>query len=479
MTTGSKLPCRMLLILCPVMLCLLLVGCAGGSGAGPDSSSSPDVAAGQPRSGSALQVADAVDVESIPVAYGSVSASDGKYLYFAYRSNDDEGGLYRVDLGLKQAEMLDRGKFSGLHLQDGMLYYVEGAGIGSDKITYRLLDTQGLQSEEITEQSFREAATATDPSEGFTPPDDERYCAVVGDKTYYIKYLGKSAENEESDSVPLFDYALYACDAAGTETPTGVEWKSRGTIEGVLCAYGDYVFYGRPWHPGSNNGDSEAKDGEEPDYTKTREERPEYVPCCYNTKTGVETLLVRDRGINGGVHSVNAASGFLVTSTYEDDVCDGSSMIIESLSDPGLMRHAYELVDEATEAQAFTQQEADEAAAEEEALRNEPYGPGTSTLRLSAPEGKSACFRLVRMDGSTEFMVLLDPGEEVAQSFPNGRYTLKVAEGTTWISDEEAFGPEGHYSTTDVFTFESGGTYEISAGTRGDFSSDSASGFTG
>jgi hypothetical protein len=41
------------------------------------------------------------------------------------------------------------------------------------------------------------------------------------------------------------------------------------------------------------------------------------------------------------------------------------------------------------------------------------------------------------------------------------------------------FGDAGHYSTTDIFTFEAGGTYEISSGTRGDFYFDDAGGFTG
>lgn len=39
--------------------------------------------------------------------------------------------------------------------------------------------------------------------------------------------------------------------------------------------------------------------------------------------------------------------------------------------------------------------------------------------------------------------------------------------------------PAGHYSTTDIFTFEAGGAYEISSGTWGDFYSDDAGGFTG
>ena len=467
----------MFCILCFASLLLVLAGCAGGSGAGSDSSDAAD-APSQPQGGTALQVADAIDVESIPIASGSICASDGKYLYFSYRSLDEGGGLYRVDLGLEHAEMLDRGRFINLHLLDGMLYYVDNAGSSKDDITYWRLDTQSLHSEEIAEEDYREVAAATDQSGGSALSRDERYRAVVDGTSYFIEYLGEAAENNESDSVPLDDYALYCSDAGGG-APTGVEWKQRGALEGVLCAYGDYVFYSRPWHPGSNNGNAEAKDGVEPDYTKTRDERPESVPCCYNTKTGVETLLVRDRGINGDVFAINATSGFLITSSYEDFDPDGSSMIIESLTDPSLMRHAYKLVDEATEAQEFTQQEADEAAAEEEALRNEPYGPGTSTLHLSAPEDKSACYRLVRMDGSTEFMILLGPGEEIAQSFPSGRYTLKIAEGTEWISDEEAFGSAGHYSTTDVFTFERGSSYEIGSGTKGDFKGDDASGFTG
>ena len=47
------------------------------------------------------------------------------------------------------------------------------------------------------------------------------------------------------------------------------------------------------------------------------------------------------------------------------------------------------------------------------------------------------------------------------------------------LSDEEAFGPNGDYDTTDVFNFEEGGSYEIGSGYSGDFKSDDAHGFTG
>lgn len=63
-------------------------------------------------------------------------------------------------------------------------------------------------------------------------------------------------------------------------------------------------------------------------------------------------------------------------------------------------------------------------------------------------------------------------GAETADAFIEQEAARKAAE-------EEAFGDAGHYSTTDVFTFEAGGAYEISSGTRGDFYSDDAGGFTG
>ncbi len=105
------------------------------------------------------------------------------------------------------------------------------------------------------------------------------------------------------------------------------------------------------------------------------------------------------------------------------------------------------------------------------------YGPGTSKLTLKA-DSLSACYRLVRTDGSVEFIVFLTPGQTVTKSFPAGKYVLKTAEGTAWISDSQAFGPSGHYSVSDLYTFDADGEYQIvSSTTHGDFNSSSASGF--
>ena len=62
--------------------------------------------------------------------------------------------------------------------------------------------------------------------------------------------------------------------------------------------------------------------------------------------------------------------------------------------------------------------------------------------------------------------------------FSSGRYKLRIAEGGTWISDEEAFGEEGRYSVIDYFDYQEGETYEITETTdSGNVYKDSAGGF--
>ncbi len=106
----------------------------------------------------------------------------------------------------------------------------------------------------------------------------------------------------------------------------------------------------------------------------------------------------------------------------------------------------------------------------------ERYGPGSSHLVL-IPGKQSACYKLVRTDGTLVFTKMMEPNSQETVDFPSGRYTLKIAKGDTWLGDEEAFGPGGEYSTTDIFTFKPNGTYKITSGDRGDFSSDSMDGF--
>ena len=110
---------------------------------------------------------------------------------------------------------------------------------------------------------------------------------------------------------------------------------------------------------------------------------------------------------------------------------------------------------------------------------SEPYGPGKSKLWLSAEKDRAACFRLVKMNGDTAFVVFLEEGESTMKEFLSGRYTLMVARGKEWISNEEAFGSSGDYSESDVYTFESGKAYEITTSFIGNFSNIGSSDFLG
>jgi hypothetical protein len=106
------------------------------------------------------------------------------------------------------------------------------------------------------------------------------------------------------------------------------------------------------------------------------------------------------------------------------------------------------------------------------------YGPGESSLYLKAGE-RSACYRLVRVGGELEREVFIEPGHyNKIVSFPSGRYKLRIAEGDTWISDEEAFGGEGKYSVIDYFDYKEGETYGITETAEGgNVYRDSAGGF--
>ncbi len=112
-------------------------------------------------------------------------------------------------------------------------------------------------------------------------------------------------------------------------------------------------------------------------------------------------------------------------------------------------------------------------------LLNNPdtLAEGTSWLYLEASATLSACYRLYDTNGALVQQVLLSPNESKKISFPSGYYILKIAEGTNWINDDEAFGPDGEYSSTSNFGFEANSTYRIGSGNRGDFHGTDQSGF--
>ena len=284
--------------------------------------------------------------------------------------------------------------------------------------------------------------------------------AVSGEDVYY---LVKSKEKAE-DSFDV-NYDLMKVDAQGNVSACGVSgvFAEDGFVR--LCPYGDYIIYSKFER---SDDDPSGK----------------YVPYCYNTISGEEAIIPGYDDANNYTMISDVAGGY----AFIKDVSVGNAgnHVFLSLTDPTVCKTFESVVENADESIVQQRQEEEEAAAEqaaaeaaaaeEKAYADEPYGPGTSALYLSADE-LSACYRLVRLDGTTEFMVLLAPGETTVQYFPCGRYRLKTAEGEEWISDEEAFGPKGHYDTTDIFTFEDGGAYEIGSGTRGDFHGEDQEGF--
>lgn len=465
MKNRANLWSAILFVLCAAVLCVHLVGCGTQTLDGPDGQAESADASEGPDG---IHVAESIDLPKVDQPYGSLLASDGTNLYFAYRSNEDEGGLYCTDLSLENTVKLDSGHVQGLCISGNTLFYMKSQGYGLDEPTYFSINLHDRYPLESSQKEYESQRMELDTSGDYTLPYHKHICAPMGDVAYFINFKDKIEEEDAGkNSVPLYGYELATIDHEEQITPTDVTWEHRGTVEGAICAYGDYVFFARPW-------EREVEDDGVDEGTSVKSY---CVPCCYDTKSGAVTVLLRKRSLTTDVYPVNACSGYLLVSSYDDDVCDGSSLYLESLADPNVNVWVKDLVAKADTEKSGQVDEARERERQEE-LKNEPYGPGTSTLRLSAPDDKSAAYRLVRMDGSTEFLLILGPGEEQDKSFPSGRYTLKVAEGKTWISDEEAFGPSGTYSTTDVFNFEDGGVYKIGGSAiRGDFSKDDASGF--
>ncbi|MDO5112108.1 MAG: hypothetical protein Q4E65_07370 [Clostridia bacterium] len=108
-------------------------------------------------------------------------------------------------------------------------------------------------------------------------------------------------------------------------------------------------------------------------------------------------------------------------------------------------------------------------------------GSGSVTLQLSTTS-KASCFKLYpasNTKGTPLRQVYLAANSAGSMSFDPGRYVLKIASGTAWLGEEQAFGKSGIYSQSDAYDFTPG-TYGIETSTtHGDFRSSSMSGFVG
>ena len=483
-----------------------------------------------------------VSVEALASSRGEHAVSDGEYIYFTVHSDDDAAsiapetdGLYRATLSLEDPVRLARGDCHSLVLDGGSLYFimedvsgdcavcsidleslnirriirdVDGAtdlGICGGHLFYvymsELCYVDDMESGKVSTYSpesfnaaFYTVFQAQSSADGkiwlsaqnssdlsvmlytFDPEEGKPWgvagigsrFTVADDGTVYFTYPVEGQPDYED--YRQYEYLLMKMEDIGEVS----SMNFTGRFSGDFFSYGNYLFYTK--------------------YTEVEEKAGEGASTarklyCYDTQTGEEYAIDRDAFVGIDISIRGITCGRLFYNTYEyfspqpddEEFCDCRSC---DLTDADGTVTLNTLVASATDTQALladdeiTERQIEERERErEEELKNEPYGPGTSSLYLTAGN-RMACYRLVRMDGSTEFQVLLSAGEETTQSFPCGRYVLKVARGDEWISDEEAFGDAGSYSSTNTFKFEDGGYYEISTGTQGSFYGDSKAGFT-
>lgn len=472
--------------------------------------------------------------ESVPSGIGEHAVSDGEHIFFTIHSGDDlafdptTDGLFRADLQMENPVMLARGSCNSLVLdgenvyfiledvsgrtsvcsvdkngteirrivsdvdgadslgiQDGKLFFVQDGALclveDNDNVTvirYSPDHTQVLQAYPAYDNNIWIYAVDNRTLSSMLYiyyPEEERAWGVAGTGSRFAVCEGGAyyrfalEDQPEYEDFRQYEYMLMRMDQIGEPYPTYIT----GRFAGDMFPYGPYLFYTKYTEAEEKAGGGEAT------VRKL---------FCYDTRTGEESYVYRDdfigvdfsiRGITGGRLFYNAYD-YRVDARYDAEYmgcycCDltgiGTPLYLKTATAGAETAPVVSADDRAVEEYV----EAREREREEE-LKNTPYGPGTSSLYLKAGSG-SVCYRLVRVTGVTEFQVLLGPGEEVTKTFPCGKYILKVARGETWISDEEAFGPEGRYSTTDVFEFEAGASYEISTGTQGSFTGDSQSGF--
>ena len=438
-------------------------------------------------------------------------AMDEENVYFVLEDRTNETWICAVDKqGGALRRLMQRSAYSlGIHggrlfyIVNGSLYFLQD-GENGEAEGFKPPDTEGVIRAQAAsdggiwlytrDNGSRRSLYLYDPASGAAAnvASIDSDFAVVGDTVYSLMLLpGQDDTQSETQDESLIGLALMKTDQSGAQVPTGVTGRFAGGLYGAqLFAYGPYLFYTK--------------------YTEVSEiggKGPVTMKkvFCYDTLTGTETRTNPTAFIGETVYIKGVAGGRLYYKncfySYETDYPDFSDYDLGSydLVGEGEETDLKELAESAVDSDAVKaddlvvqarmeelerereqrRQEAEQRQREEEeAIRNAPYGPGTSKLFLKS-DNRSACFRLVRMDGTTEFRVLLQPGYHITKSFPCGYYILKVARGETWISDEEAFGENGSYSTTEVFLFEEDQTYEITSGPTGSFRGDSREGFTG
>ncbi len=401
-------------------------------------------------------VAETLELAREHTTSAVLMVSDEQYIYLSYHSGADTAGLYRISLQSMKAEKLDSGLFSYLTLRDGVLYY-----FAESNATYRSFDTVQMKIREMTNDEYfaMRAKYNLDTGNKFPFPKGVVYWVHDGDRSYIINRLSRQDVRGDFPAIYSYYTMAYVSQIDGSLVNLNNRWQSRTQLKGIMVSYGNRLVFTRALQYEDRNG----------------RQLMDYAPCFYDPTTSTETVLVRNRGYDtsgsNDCYVLGITADYLLVSDSDDEFKKDAHLYLEKLESPDRGISVETLITDAGQGNI-------EVEDPREKYKDEPYGPGTSSLRLSAPYNMSAAFRLVRMDGTTQFLILLNPGQFRTVSFPRGRYTLKIAKGKTWISDEEAFGEDGQYSTTDVFTFLKDRVYEIGSGTQGNVYKDSAAGFS-
>lgn len=407
-------------------------------------------------------VTSTADFEISHTTSAVLMVSDEQYLYLAYRNKNGWCGLYRIDNRLESIEMIDRGLFSYLTLRDGILYYLE-----EENGIYNYLDTSDLSGGTLTQENYMAMRERyhLDTGNKYPFPTGVVYWVVSGDKSYFINRLAR----EELYAGEVFPdngicYSLsYINQTDGTLINQRNRWQSELNMKSIILPYGNQLLYTRMIRYEDDRGFSHYR----------------FLPCFYDPATQKETVLLRSRTsttFNHDCYVIGATADYLLYSDEDNEFHRGANWCLEKINNSfGKQVFVNEFVKEATVNDSCSTQ----ALGRKKYLYgDEPYGPEESSISLSAPADRSAAFRLVRMDGTTEFMILLKPGESRLMHFPYGRYVLKIAYGEQWISDDEAFGENGDYNTTDVYRFEKNKLYHITVSQQGGIHKDNRNGFT-
>ncbi len=404
---------------------------------------------------------DGSQAEKLMAGFPSLMAVDGDIMYYIGTydpggSDEENCNLYRVDLGTgsKTLMMEDMSPLS-LYLAGDFLYFADNMPYQSEDYDLFRLDISAALSAGVGNLEFM-LNTGAAVRIGAQSPHVAQNPMYWDGWLYYV----------EQD---VDDWSIRRIRLDGSEDEPFYKESGLDSVE-LRGVYGDQLFF--------TSGDAVtlyalSEDGELTEY-------PEITGVCafdgewaYSAEddSGVyrcslenpeKELLAADRGFTA------IAGDCLLTWQLEEEGFKYSRYVMPKSGggETALIGHYMEPKAERTPAPEYTAK---------------TVGKGDVTLEISNG-GTRACYKLVSCAEGNPVVhsVLTEPYTDLTLKFSPGSYYLKVAYGDEWLGDEEAFGENGRYITTDMYIFHSGFAYKLSTSSYGgDFSSDTMSGFVG